>query len=263
MQLSKDLASNADGYLSQKIEQDLINAVNAMKEEVAQYRPQKWVGIGTSVFRKAKNAQEVRDRVCAATGLDLQIIPQDLEAALGFATAVAASNEAPERVMAWDSGSSSFQITSMINGKMEMYGTEFGYVNSVEALFSLRNIPYSQHAEIGVVSHSEAFGLIEAIKNKLPPPSSWIANSDKRLVAVGGWSMFSIAKESIGHSPFTKEEVLVEIHKLCETPDEKHYIPAFALLYAVMDHCGFEQVEYIRTNGSCEGLTISPQYWSE
>lgn len=271
--LRKDLASNIDGYLSQKIEQELIDTINAMKQEAGQFHPQKWVGGATSVFRTAKNGQEVLDRVQTATGVDIQLLPQVEEGKIGFATAVAASDLAPEDIIAWDSGSGSFQLSAMVDGQLEVYGAEFAIIPALEALFVQRNQLYSDISP-NPVSNVEALQLIETIRSKLPPIAPWMSKNKKQVVSIGGGteSIFAIAKKVIGHSPFTKEEVLAAIHDLSGKSDEyliqfferpKRMVVGLCLLYTVMDHCGFEKLAHHPTNGSCEGLAITPHFWND
>jgi len=60
------------------------------------------------------------------------------------------------------------------------------------------------------------------------------------------------------------------IERLCGNSDEqfknyakpKEVVVALILLYAVMDHCGFEQVKYYPTNGGSKGLLIIPSFWN-
>lgn len=267
-----DPAHNQYGCLSPEIEQQLIAALNAMKREAERFHPQKWVGVATSVFRTAKNGQEVLDRVQAATGLKIELLPQVEEGKVGFATAVAASNRAPEEIIAWDSGSGSFQLSTMVNGQLEVYGAEFAKVPAFEALFAQRNLPYSDTSP-NPVHLEESLQLIETISKKLPPIKPWMVDNKKQLVAIGGGSdgIFEIGRRVIGHSPFTKEEIWVAIQELSGKDDKylsrygktETIMIALNLMYAVMDHCGFENVDYYSTNGSCAGVAITPYFWND
>lgn len=268
--LRKDLAQNPDGCLSQKVEDELIKSIKELQQEASQFHPQKWVGVATSVFRTAKNGQEFLDRVNAATGADIQIIPQVEEGKIGFASAVAASDLSPENVISWDSGFGSFQLSAMIDGKLEMYGAEFAFISTMEALFAARNQPYSPDISLNPINYVEALELIETIRSKLPPITPWLASNNKKVIAIGGMSIFTYGEKVLGRTSFTKDELLVAIHEHSGKSDEhlsqfgnpKHVITALVLMYAIMEHCGFEEMTHCLTNGSCEGLAISPHYWN-
>lgn len=271
IELRKDLATSADNTLSQKAENDVIQAIKTMQAEVIHLEPKEWNGVATSVFRTAKNAQQFLDNVKAATGVEIRIVPQTEEGEIGFTTAVAASNEAADNIIAWDSGAGSFQMTTLINGSLEMYGAEFAFIPSLEALFAYRNQPFSASVSPHPIYNHEVIDLIKIIKQKLPPLPDWIVNNNKKIISFGGRSIFELGKLAIGHAPFTKQEVLEIIFSLTGKTDAdysnfkyynpKHIIVALTLLYAMMDHCGYEEIDYCNTNGNCEGLLIMPRFW--
>lgn len=269
VELRKDLGASKDGSLSQDIEKELIKTLKEMQWEVNTYCPSEWVGVATSVFRTAKNGKEFLGRVEEATGVKIHIIPQTEEGAIGFASAVAASGENPENILAWDSGSGSFQISSLIDGKVEIYGAEFAMVPAMESLYAIRQQIFSKDTSPNPVSKDEALELIEIIRKKLPELPSWLVKNQKKVITIGGISIFSFGMQATGSSSIIKNEVLEAILQNCGKSDEqlshfpnyKEAVAALVLLYTVMDHCGFDQVSYCRTNGSCEGLLISPKYW--
>jgi len=222
VELRKDLGASPDKSLSPKIEQELINALRKMQENAEQYNPVEWVCVGTSVFRTAKNGAEFLAKIKAATDIEVRIVPQAVEGEIGFASAIAASGKNSESIIAWDSGSGSFQLTTLLDGQLKMYGAEFAYVPALEALFAIRNRPFSADVSANPVSLSEALLLIGAIR---------------RLCGSSDEQFKNYAKP-------------------------KEVVVALILLYAVMDHCGFEQVNYYPTNGGSEGLLIIPSFWN-
>lgn len=269
--LRKDLAINKEEKcLSKKIELELIDTIKKIQEKGLPFHPVEWTAVGTSVFRTAKNSKEVVEHVKEATGITIRIIPQAHEAKIGFASAVAASGEDPENVIAWDSGSGSFQISTLVEGKLTMYGAEFALVPTMELLFTMRNQSFSKDISLNPVSLEEALELIEKIKKtKLPEVPSWLAKSPKKVIGIGGYSIFGAGKYAIGKSSYTQADVLEAIRQNCGkndaalsySPYANKMVICLVLLYAVMNHCGFEQITYFETNGICEGLLITPEYW--
>lgn len=270
VELRQDLnASQEEKLLSKKITLQLIDTLKEFQEQSSQYHPVEWAAVGTSVFRTAKNGKEVLEDVENATGIKIRIIPQLEEAKIGFASAVAASGEEPDNVISWDSGSGSFQITTLVDGKLEMYGTEFAIVPAMEMLFAIRNQPYSKDVSPNPISIEEAFELIKKIQNQLPEVPSWLLNNRKKLIGIGSASLFSIVKGQTGQSSYSQEDVKEAIFNSCGKKDSElgefrkcgEVAVGLVLLYSVMNHCGFEQVTYCETTGCCEGLLITPQFW--
>jgi exopolyphosphatase/guanosine-5'-triphosphate,3'-diphosphate pyrophosphatase len=265
--LREDLATNG-GILSPAIEKTLIEALQTLMREAGQHRPMQWTAVGTSVFRTAKNSAEFLERVKQATGLTVCIVPQVEEGEIGFSSAVGASGLTSKEVIAWDTGSGSFQITSLIDGKLEMYAAEFGFVPALELLFKLRNRPLQE--QVNPVSLEEEMALIEAIKAALPPVKSWVSDRSKQVIGFGeGKSVFKIGHIATGLDAYNKDDLMQAIHKYRDKTDKElsHFVAprevlvGIAFLYAVMDHCGIEECRYVYTMGGCEGLMVMPKYW--
>lgn len=270
--LRKDLAAAVNEHLSQMIEQELIQTLQSMQETVGTACPVKWVGVGTSVFRRAKNTNELLDRVRKATQIDIRVIQQKEEAEIGFTSAVAVSGMKQEEVIAWDSGDGSFQISSLIDGKLEMYGAEFAYVGALEALFTHRKQAFSPQLSPNPVNRDEALALVDIICSKLPPLSHWLADHKKQIVTFGdNMSLFSCGRIATGSSCFTQEQVWKGIEQVCSKSDEelgqfpnrRKAVVGLILLYAMMKHCGMQQVHYFPANGNCEGMLITSHLWKQ
>lgn len=274
VELRKDLASGQNGDLSPEIKKHLIQTLQTMQEEAARFCPMQWCAVATSVFRKAKNSSEFLQDVEKATKIKINIISQDEEAQIGFSTAVAVSGQAPENIIAWDSGSGSFQISTLNKdeqGEMqvEMYGAEFAFVSSLEALWKIRGTSFKNSP--GPISMQEALELVKVIQSELPSAPSWMENHGKKIAAIGGnTSIFSIGKIATGKSSFTKEEIFTAIldlsgkedGQLSQFPRPHEAVIGLILIYAIMDHCKFEQITHYVANGSCDGLLITPRFWS-
>src|ERR1700722_7110643 len=88
VELRRDLAISNDGTLSRQEEEELTNFLNDFIKSTSYLSPQQWFGIGTSVFRKAKNGQEFLNRITATTGIPLYLASQAEEGEIGFNSAV-------------------------------------------------------------------------------------------------------------------------------------------------------------------------------
>lgn len=268
--LRKDLAVEGNGFLSKEAEERLLNTLKKMKANALQYNPEQWFGVGTSVFRLAKNGQEILDRIKLELDLTIHLIPQSEEGEIGFISAIAATGLQNEDVISWDSGAGSFQISNFNEGKIEFYGTEFGIVNAIDALLQIQGKSYAAGDTTNPVRMEEIKKVVTAIQQKLPELPNWLINKSKPVIAVGGISIFSIAEIALKKTTFSKKEIWEAIGKLCNKTDEelasfkvppRAIVSGLIFLYSVMDHCKIDEVKYCRTNGSCEGILIIPKYW--
>lgn len=272
VELREDLAISHDGNLSKQIETKLITVLNDYKNATVNLSPQQWFGIGTSVFRNAKNGREFLDRIKTETGISLYLAAQIEEGEIGFKSAVAASGLDANQIIAWDLGSGSFQITTMNGGELAMYGAEFAFVSALEVLIkTIREQTFNPKLSPNPVNSEEISLLSSVIQNeKLPAIPSWLSSGTKEVVSFGGYtSIFATGQLATGKELYTRAEILEAIEKfagksddqLSTFPEPREAVVGLALLHAVMNHCGFNKMIYKRTNGSCEGLLIIPQYW--
>jgi len=263
VKLRRDLALNPDGLLSDQIQGELIRTIKQLKDRVSKFEPVQLSAVATSVFRTAKNGLEVLKKMEDATGVRVRLLSQNEEGEIGFASAIAASQEAKESIIVWDSGSGSFQLTTYMNDNIEMYGAEFGMTPAYERLFAIRGQPVALGIPIPPVSLDEALLLSEVIRAELPYAPEWTSSGHKHVVAIGGSSIFSRAATAIGKLEYHKEEVFQAMVDACSKNNEElsPLIVSLALLYTVMDHCSIETLTYCKTNGSTEGLLTTPKIW--
>lgn len=262
IKLRQDLAMNSSEELSDHIQKELIDTIKQLQNRINSFAPAQVSAVGTSVFRTAKNGPELLKKIEEETGITVRLLSQDEEGEIGFASAMAIGHEHKEEIIVWDSGSGSFQLTAYVDGKLEMYGAEFGMTPALERLFAIRKQPIVLGTRIPPVSLDEAMLLSDVIRSELPCPSEWISSS-KQVVAIGRNSIFSKTATALGNLTFIKEEVLKGIAEACNKNDEalSSLIVAMTFLYTVMDHCGIQELTYYRTNGSTEGLLITPRFW--
>ncbi len=272
VELRKDLVASPVSSLSSQIIDKLIQTLHNYKAATAELMPTQWFGIGTAVFRKANNGQEVLNRIKQETGITIHLASQEEEGKIGFQSAVAASGLNPSQIIAWDSGSGSFQITTSREDHIDMYGAEFALVPALEVLVKeIRAEAFNQDKSPNPITMEEVDLLAQIIKkDKLPAVPDWLANTQKTLVSFGGeTSIFSVGQIATGKNKFTQEELYEAIKQvsgktdveLARFPEPHKTVVGLTLLYAVMQHCHIKSMEFAKTNGGCEGLLISENYW--
>src|SRR5581483_8347646 len=238
-------------------------------------RPVEWKGIATAASRQATNAPDMFKKIHEELGIDIAIISQSEEGRLGFTTAAAVSNASPEKLIAVDAGSGSFQVTTLIDGKLEVIEGELGYIPSLEILMDIRGQKIDLQTPPATVTLQEAELLVEKMRSKMPEvPVSFvqrIKDPCNAIVGIGNENfIFAMGAAGVGKSTFTKEELWDAVVRLAGKPASE--LPQFAkpdtavlgmvLLYSIMDCMGLDQLTSHYSNGSCEGLLVDHGYWS-
>lgn len=271
----RDIQVGGKSVLSEKIQTVALTKLSELKNELAVYRPVEWRGIATAASRQAKNAQGMYDNIRDKLNVDISIISQNEEGRLGFATAAAVSNMDPAKLISVDSGSGSFQLTTLINGDLEVIEGDLGYIPSLEMLMDIRGKKLDLQTPPAPVELEEAKILVERMHEKMPSVSEEflkkIKDPSNSVVGIGNENfIFSMGATGVGKDTFTKEELWNAIAKYAGKPESemKQFakpntaVLGMVLLYAIMDSMEIDQITSRHANGSCEGLLVDTDYWS-
>ena len=127
-----DWKSSPDGCLSQNIQLEGLKLLRNINEIIAEWNEKNRskysditvIGVGTEVFRKAKNGEDFLKRIESEANIKIDMISQEKEAQIGFRTGEAALLTIDKDVLknqfdydhgsdlaVYDSGGGSFQIT--------------------------------------------------------------------------------------------------------------------------------------------------------
>ena len=141
-----DWKSSSDGYLSQNIQQQGLALFHIMSDIIKEWNMKNKsrypnihvIGVGTEVFRKAKNGKDFLKLVESKTNLKIELISQEKEAYIGFRTGEAALMTIDSKILkdefnytddlklaVYDSGGGSFQITWINQSSKEFNESEF------------------------------------------------------------------------------------------------------------------------------------------
>jgi hypothetical protein len=198
-----DCLKSKDGLLSATIQEKGIQTIIDLKLIGDEYGVEKYAVIATEVFRKANNGHEFLSKV-RSMGLPVTVVSQELEAELGYATALASTING-DRCIAWDSGGGSFQISTVVNsgesssdlssddiGKLSMYMGTIGSSVATATLIKLQS-GGAERTSPNPVSIEEVHLLIETLKNKMEHVPTWLFNASE-VIAIGGPnSIFQLA----------------------------------------------------------------------
>lgn len=271
----RDIQVGGGSVLSEKIQKVAFEKLDELKKELAAHCATEWKGIATAASRQATNAQDLFKKISKDLGIDISIISQNEEGRLGFATAAAVSGIPKENLVAVDSGSGSFQITTLINNKLEVIEGELGYIPSLEMLMAIRGQKLDLNTPPSPVTLREAELLVENMRQKMPSlPAIFLQkfkNSPQSIVGIGNENfIFAMGATGVGKNTFTKQELWQAIITYAGKPPEalKQFakphtaVLGMVLLYAIMDAMNIDQITSHHANGSCEGLLIDKQYWT-
>lgn len=271
----RDIQVGGKSQLSEKIQKVAFDKLNDLQRDLAPYRPMEWKGIATAASRQANNASEMFKKISADLGIDISIISQNEEGRLGFATAAAVSGIPQEKLIAVDSGSGSFQISTLIDGNLEVIEGALGYIPSLEALMAIRGETLDLQTPPATVTLVEAQLLVEKMRGKMPSVPEAIQQKIKdpanSIVGIGNENfIFAMGAMGVGKDTFTKEELWAAIAHYAGKPATEMgqfskpdtAVLGMVLLYTIMDSMGLDQLTSCYSNGSCEGLLVDVDYWS-
>ncbi|MBI3236790.1 MAG: hypothetical protein HYZ48_03700 [Chlamydiales bacterium] len=272
----RDIQVGGESKLSEKIQAVALEKLEGLKKDFSKkYNIEQWRGIATAASRQAVNAQEMFQKIDQKLDIPISIISQNEEGRLGFETAKAVSAIDPEKLIAVDSGSGSFQLTTLIDGNLEVIEGELGYIPSLEMLMEIRKERLDLNTPPAPVTLEEAVILNQKLGKKMPSISS--AFRDKinapstTIIGIGNENfIFAMGATGVGKATFTKEELwkAIEAHagkqesEMTQFAKPNTAVLGMVLLYSIMDGMGIEKITACHANGSCEGLLIDKSYWS-
>lgn len=164
--LREDLGKSLDGRLSAEIQNKTVLALSQLMKKAQSFNPQDYHGVATESFRLAKNGNALVEKIKRETRLSVTIVSQEEEGILGF---ISAANEAgldPEKVVSWDIGSGSFQITARSGDDYSVYLGRIGKVPVKNVLLKIQGKSDSAFSP-NPVSQPEANEAIQFVKDTI------------------------------------------------------------------------------------------------
>jgi exopolyphosphatase/guanosine-5'-triphosphate,3'-diphosphate pyrophosphatase len=270
--LKRDMQVGGHSEFSEKIQKVALDTLAGLQKELSSYKPTEWKGIATAASRQATNAQEMYDKIEQELGLKISIISQTEEGRLGFATAAATTKVPQDKLIAFDSGAGSFQLTTLLNGELEVVEGELGHIPSLELLMEIRGEKLDLNSPLQPISFEEADLLVQKLEERLPAMSNAfkekLLDPTATVVGIGNENfIFAMGAEAVGKNTYTKLEleqaIEAQLHHKAKKQMPSGRVLGMILLYSIMDGMGIDQLTYSYANGSCEGLLVDAKYWTE
>lgn len=275
-------AGKNNNILDEAIYQQALSTLHKFKKLSDENGVQKIIGVATDIFRKASNGTEFIERLSRESGIDIRIISQDKEGELGFLTVshVANTFNPPidaERMVAWDNGNSSMQLSALQKGSMVVYKSPFGLFPVEEALAEVRmNMNGSAPKEINPISLEEADQLTAYLIQRSPEASNEMLDAIRNgtVVRKHGNGIFPALFKANDKKVITKIEVQETIEKfLGKTDKEINHIVNLGeesetvllrliTLYAIMEKFDIPAVRCAKvTSGNTYGIFLDTSLW--
>jgi exopolyphosphatase/guanosine-5'-triphosphate,3'-diphosphate pyrophosphatase len=275
--LGIDWKQSGGKRLSKKILQDAEKALLRYRGIASELGAQRIVGVATAVFREAENGASFIEAMREKLDIDLRLISQAEEGHLGFLTAHAGSSLAPEHLVAFDSGSASFQLSYQDSEGLEVYEGPWGTAKALSAMVeSVQGKSLKAGKSPNPASLEDCLATIEQIQSKLPSiPESLkqkLAAQSSKTVGIGGHSsLFRVMYLASGLQHYTKSDVRKALDFWADSGDEalKDFpnpwavLPQLSQLYAIMDYLGIPSIHYKHVNGCTSGILTCPDYWTK
>lgn len=130
VQYQEQLSKSPNNTFDDQVMQTGVEAIKKSEEVASQYHAQKIIAVATASFRKAANSQQFIDRIYKETGVRVYVIDQELEGKLAFNAVLSQGNYDPMKLIVWDIGGGSLQLTALNNrGDYQIFRGEIASIH--------------------------------------------------------------------------------------------------------------------------------------
>lgn len=276
--LREHLSRSVDERFSVDIQCKTVKVIKRLVKKAAPFHPKAFHAIATEPLRLAKNGPELAERIAHEAHVPVTIVSQVEEGILGFISAVNEVEVDVDRVVVWDFGGGSFQITAKSEGQYKVYQGRLGKTPMKNALLRIQGKDIQPLMSPNPISKAEARQALQFVKENIKDIPAWLDqklnHSDVVILGVGInplWRMQSRTHYSRQHVFQALEDRLNlddEALQLKEGIPAKrreaflHVVSNLILAYGVMETLGISQVHYVGTPGAnAVGTLLSPHYW--
>jgi exopolyphosphatase/pppGpp-phosphohydrolase len=267
--------------IPEKLIQTAITTINEMKKVCLVHKATEFSGVGTSVFRAAKNGTAALATISQATGTHLKVISSDTEGELSF---LSVENNYPDSrpILVWDIGGGSSQFSfrlpleptkiktislkDPLDKKKEIGSASFRknlvdrFGNDFDALDFVQVVEAGKYATSIVAGETE---LKTFIKNNRP-----------HVIGVGGTHTESLRAQAADGKAVTyrlgavqkalKENVGVNKAQIKTQFPENGYpesqVTNVILVEAILNHLDVQEVTTDKAN-LANGLLLAAEFW--
>ena len=119
-----------------------LQALRKLQGSAAAWRPSEYIGVATAAFRAADNGNTFLERIFNELNIHVELITQEDEARLGFLAAVKQAGIEASRVVVWDVGGASMEMSAVDDdGRMMVYLGNLASGQMLEVMQHLKELP--------------------------------------------------------------------------------------------------------------------------
>jgi len=210
----KDLGKNPDKFLSDKIMEDGVKVLSLLKDQALSYGAEEIIAVATAGFREARNAQVMVDKIQKEISLSVRVISQQEEAQIGFLAGLSLTKKSKNKVVVWDIGGGSMQITALDSeSKMMSFEGEL-------ASISFKDFIIGQFRELGVKSPNPftAYEVVFSLAVARNHATRYVPNEIKQKITEPGVEVIGIGgvhSSSLGdHFPQKTSYTYGEVNRI-------------------------------------------------
>lgn len=224
----QDLKESTKNLLSEKILTIGSIKLNELKNEAKKYRPTSFIAVATSAFRTASNGVQAAKILSKNTEIKVNIISQVKEAEIGFVGAYDFSKDNLAKLLVWDIGGGSMQISSTADlKKFDVYEGKLASVSFKN--YIIEKIQFKNPKKIkspNPISNENYLSAIDYVKKyslKTIPKSiqKKLRNKELKIIGIGGVHFFSIASKVNNKEFYTLEMVKKRIKESLNKTDSE------------------------------------------
>lgn len=276
--LRENLVNSLDGRLSSDIQNQTVDAISALIKKAAPFHPEAYHAIATEAFRLAKNGDVLVERIKKETGVPVTIVSQEEEGILGFISAVSEADVDLDRVVSWDFGGGSFQITTKCGDHYSVYQGRLGKIPMKSALLKIQGKDGDQMLSPNPISKSQAMEAIQFVKDTIQDVPielrQKLNHPDVVVLGIGINPLWGMRQSADFDSSRILKEIDCRLHLddaairaqdaiLTDRQDAfTHVVSNLILAYGVMIALEIPQVHYVGLqSANAIGALLSPKYW--
>ncbi|OUR97768.1 hypothetical protein A9Q84_06090 [Halobacteriovorax marinus] len=265
----QSLYKNANSFSDEVISLG-IKELTELKLNAIDIGATEFSALATQAFRDAKNGSETLRKLEKETDIEINVITQTLEARFGFlGTKIKHPFDESDKILVWDIGGGSMQMTYFKDGKYHHYLGTLASVSFKEKVLE-RFYPNDTNTPnpIGKSRSKKATILSRFFAHGNVPSDIKKYIEKARVFGIGGVHYYSLRKQALkkGHI-YNQTQLRVALKKRSKLNDRKiggkyakTEVTNIALVLGFMEALGVRKVETLKVNMS-HGLFLDEKSW--
>ncbi|OFW23158.1 MAG: hypothetical protein A3H27_10410 [Acidobacteria bacterium RIFCSPLOWO2_02_FULL_59_13] len=294
VEYSKHMVEASDGrkvFTNEVVAQGLATILE-LKAVALAHEAETFSAVATSAFRSVDptHARAVVERIRQETGFSVVVIPQDREARIGFLAAAIKVGIPRERLVVWDIGGGSMQMSYWDREKDSVAGYLGDFANAAMHQFLIevvQGINYRATASPNpILKPGNDNDLSLAIQRaetaaRVSVPAGLLERLrtvGTEVIGIGGVHFFSncefMRRFSADGCAFTRDELLDQLYRYAYLTDRElveaglsatlefapYRVSGAALTLGFMNAFGIEKIRAIKVDMG-DGILIDPDFW--